>query len=166
MVEIHTKVSYGGNGVCEVADICEKTIDGTVKRFYVLNPVQGDGAIIYVPVDSEKLMRRMYQLMTADEAKSLIRQMPAAETNWIEDDKIRCEYEKAVLSGGDRMALVCMTKSLYEQKQMLAAKGKRLRATDAQALKQGENALFGELAVVLRIERDQVLKCIQDLLAE
>ena len=64
------------------------------------------------------------------------------------------------------MALVSMTKSLYEQKQMLAAKGKRVRTADAQALKQGENKLFGELSVVLRIERDQVLKYIQDMLAE
>lgn len=64
------------------------------------------------------------------------------------------------------MALVRMTKSLYEQKQMLAAKGKRLRAFDAQALKQGENKLFGELSVVLQIEQDQVLQCIQDMLAE
>ena len=64
------------------------------------------------------------------------------------------------------MALVSMTKSLYEQKQVLAAKGKRLRTTDAHALKQGENKLFGELSVVLQIEQDQVLKCIQDILAE
>lgn len=166
MMEIHTKVSYGGNGICEITDICTKTIDGTTKQFYVLTPLHGDSAIIYVPAESEELMSRMYQLMTAEEAKCLIRQMPSAETGWIEDEKMRCAYEKSVLSSGDRMALVSMTKSLYEQKQMLAAKGKRLRTADAQALKQGENKLFGELSVVLRIERDQVLKCIQDMLAE
>lgn len=166
MMEIHTKVSYGGNGIYEISNICSKTIDGTTKQFCVLTPLHGDDAIIYVPVESEELMSRMHQLMTAEEAKCLIRLMPSTETDWIEDEKMRGIYEKSVLSSGDRMALVRMTKSLYEQKQMLAAKGKRLRAFDAQALKQGENKLFGELSVVLQIEQDQVLQCIQDMLAE
>lgn len=166
MFEIHTFVSYGGNGICEITDICEKVIDQETRLFYVLKPIRGDGATIFVPTDSEVLVRRMHKLMNAEEAKYLIRCMPDTEADWIEDDRERNEQQKAILSGGDRMALVRMTKSLYERKQQLTANGKRLRANDAQALRQGEDVLFGELAVALGIERDRVLDCIIETLSE
>lgn len=166
MFEIHTFVSYGGNGICEITDICERVIDQETKLFYVLKPIRGDGATIFVPVDSDVLVRRMHKLMNAEEAKYLIRCMPNTEADWVEDDRERNEQQKTILSGGDRMALVRMTKSLYERKQQLAAHGKRLRANDAQALRQGEEVLFGELAVALGIERDQVLACIMETLSE
>ena len=50
-----------------------------------------------------------------------------------------------------------LTKTLYRRKKELSAKGKRLRSTDEQIMRQAESLLFNELAMVLEIERNDVL---------
>ena len=157
MLETNTFVVYGANGICRVDGIREEAFNGKKQEYFVLKPINSEGATIYVPTDSEVLTGKMKKLLRADEVEILIRNMPNEETIWIDDDRLCNEAYRAILSKGDRTELVRLTKTLYRRKKELSAKGKRLRSTDEQIMRQAESLLFNELAMVLEIERNDVL---------
>ena len=157
MLEPNAFVVYGANGICRVDGIREEAFNGKKQEYFVLKPIDSEGATINVPTDSEVLTGKMKKLLRADEVEILIRNMPNEETIWIDDDRLCNEAYRAILSKGDRTELVRLTKTLYRRKKELSAKGKRLRSTDEQIMRQAESLLFNELAMVLEIERNDVL---------
>ena len=163
-MEINTLVTYGVNGICRIVEICERTIDGADRRFYVLRPLDSETSTIYVPADSEVLCKKMKQLLTPDEVLALIGQMPETDTIWIENDRERNECYHKILAGGDCRELTALAKTLYQRKQYLARFGRKLRSADERTLQLAEKSLFGELAVVWGIERGEVPAFIEERL--
>lgn len=98
----------------------------------------------------------MRQILSPEEIYQLIREIPNQETKWIEDDRQRSDTWKQVLSTGDRKKLVKMIKTLYEKKQEIEAAGRKFHASDENALRQAEQTIHDEFALVLDIQRDQV----------
>lgn len=95
MFNVHDIVMYGNLGVCRIADICPKKFDGKEILYYVLKPLSDEGSTIYYPVDSNRIKLR--RLLSKEEIYDLIKAMPEADMDWIDNDQLRQERFTAVL---------------------------------------------------------------------
>lgn len=108
-------------------------------------------------MNNENLVSKMRQILSGEEIKKLIREMPGEIFFWIEEEAARKERYQQILSDGDRTELVRMIKALYFHQQEQQKNGRRLHITDERFMKEAEKMLYEEFAYVLNIRKDQVL---------
>lgn len=157
-------IMYGSTGVCEIEDIRREKFDETERTYYVIKPLNHEDATIYCPVDSQKAHIR--KLLTAEQIDALIRIMPGAEMEWIENDQLRKEKFDEILKRGDHEELVKLIKVLYFNREEKARTGKKFHIADEKAMKEAESILYGEFAHVLKIRPDQVVPFIMGQLGD
>lgn len=150
-------VMYAAQGVCTITDITRKEFNDQMMEYYVLKPVSSENALIYVPTESESLTGKMRRVLSESEIYEIIRTLPEAQSEWIENEHVRKEQYRQILSQGDRKALIRMIKALYLHKQKLKEQGKKMHVSDERFFKEAEKILYDEFALVLQIETDQVL---------
>lgn len=157
MYQVNDSVSYGIQGVCKVAEIAKKDFGGTVREYYVLQPVYDQKATIFVPTGNEALTSKMRRVLSEEEIYELIRKMPDQEPFVVEDEGKRRTAYKEIIAGGDCEELIRMIKALHLWQQDLQARGKRLHMAEEHFLKDAEKVLHEEFAHVLDMDRDEVL---------
>lgn len=160
MFSIGDTVKYATTGVCKITDITQKKFGTLVMQYYVLEPIRQKNATVYVPVQNQALVDKMKKLLSAEEVEALIADMKNYTVEWIEPDNVRQEQYRAILSGGDRRALIGMIRTLYMHQQELREKHRHLRSVDEQILKTAENMINDEFAAVLQIAPDEVVSYI------
>ncbi len=157
MLNIGDKVLYGAAGACTVTDICRKKFgDAGEREYYVLVPIHDNRTTLYLPVDNEKLMGKVKQLLSVEEIEDLIRSMPDEKPIWIADEKLRQETYKSMLRSGNRRDLVSITKALYNHRQKMASMGRKLHIADEKLLHEAEKLLCDEFAAVLDLQPSEV----------
>lgn len=156
MFEIGDYVICGNKGVCRVEDITTLDITGVDKKrkYYILKPKYVSASTVYVPVDSaEDSMRRILQ---PEEARNLISQIPHIPLLTFTDDKLSEQAYKACMKSNSCEELVKVIKTIYIRKQKRMQAGRKVTAVDAKYSHLAEESLYGELAVSLGINRDEV----------
>lgn len=143
-------VSYTATGVCRISALTERSIDGRTTRYYQLEPLLSRGATVLVPTDSAPLLRRLRPLLSAREVLALLEQLPTAPDLWTDNESERKLLYREIFSGNDAAAMARLAYSLYRRRQMLAARGRRLRQTDETAWKDAERLLCEEFSYVLK----------------
>jgi CarD family transcriptional regulator len=96
--KVNDYVMYGSTGVCKIIDISKEkhiSINSEETDYYVLHPVFNDNIVIKIAVNNPNAPIRA--ILTKDEVLSLIKTMPEQETIWIDDNRERSEYFKAIL---------------------------------------------------------------------
>lgn len=156
MFEKGQYVNYGKHGVCVVEDITHIDIPGvdSNKLYYVLSKVYTKGNKIYAAVDNHKVVMR--EILSKHEAENLIREIPQIEQLAVANDKSRNDKYKDAMVTCDCREWVKVLKSLYHRKQECIAKGRKVTVTDERFFKEAEEHLYGELALSLGIEKEQV----------
>ena len=76
MFQVNDTVSYGTHGVCQITEIGEKNLTGKSMEYYILKPVYNENSTLYVPVHSENLTGKMRRILSVQEIREMIRQMP------------------------------------------------------------------------------------------
>lgn len=166
MFEIGDYIIYGNHGVCKVIDIGGLDIAGfdKNKKCYTLQPVFSKASTLYTPVDNDKVLIR--KVISNDEAKELINHIPKVPLLWIENDKQREETYKDTLRKHDCMEWVKIIKTLYVRKQERLTEGKKLTFTDEKYLSIAKEYLYGELAIALDRDKDEIEELIVDRLGQ
>lgn len=157
MLNVGEAVIYGAQGVCSITGTIQKMVGDQTYEYYVLRPVFNDNSTIFVPVNNKKLLSKMRRVLSSDEIYGIIKAMPDEDTDWIEDDSVRAEKYREIISGGDRQKLVRLIKTMYTHEKELKEKGKKLRVSDGVLFRDAEKLLYEEFAYVLKIDRDQVI---------
>lgn len=150
------KVLYGTQGVCSVEDVTEKKWEGKTVEYYVLKPVYGENSTFFVPADNEQLTAKMRGIISEDEVHKLIGIMDEGDTIWIDGDNRRTEEYKKIISGGDRLELIKLLKTLYTHREMQSAKGKKLHQCDEKIFRTAQKMIHEEFAIVLQIQPEDV----------
>ncbi len=148
-------IVYGSTGVCRVKEITKQEFKkGEAKLFYALDPLYQDG-VIYTPVDTKVFMR---PVITEEEADALIDKIPTMETAAYHNSVLREleDHYAAYLKSHECGDLIELAMSIYAKKQDLASQHRKFGAVDERFMKRAEDLLYGELAVALKIGRDQV----------
>lgn len=156
MFKVDDYIVYGGNGVCRVLDIGTPAINEIDKKrqYYTLQPIYQNESTVYTPVDNEKVVIR--KTISKEEANELINNIPSIEILWLEDDKMREEKYKEVMSKYDCKEWIKIIKTSYLRSEKRLAEGKKITALDEKYLKNAEEYLYGELAISLGISKEQV----------
>ena len=156
MIKVNSTIIYGAE-VCKVTNIKSMTISNVTRKYYVLSPIYDDKNIIYAPTDNPKVLEKIKETLSAEEILALIRNMPENEPLWVEDDKERAILYRETFEKGDRTDIIRMIKTLFEKREELNTKGRRLRSTDEIAFQRAEKMIYDEFALVLDIKREDVV---------
>lgn len=148
-------VMYGNTGVCRVEEIgYPDAASDQETLYYKLSPVY-DTAVIYTPVDTRAFMR---PVMSRQAAEQLIDRIPDIPDNLCDNHDIRMlgEQYRACLNTHRNEDLVRLIKSVYQKNRRSVKAGRHMGQTDQQYMKRAEKMLYGELAVVLGMEYDEI----------
>lgn len=149
MYRLGERIHYGGSGVCTIEEITTMRFGRTRERYYVLRPLHQNASVIYVPVENPTLVGKMRPVLTEEEVRELIRQMPEVETVWEEDPQQRKLLFDQLLRSNNCVDLVKIIKTLYRQKKRRSAMGKTLHVSDENYLREAQRLLYDEFAGVL-----------------
>lgn len=153
MFKIKDIVVYGPQGVCEIAGIEKKKIDGENRSYFVLKPMADKGAICYVPTWNEKALAKMRSVMTKPEVDALIDSMPDQKPTWIPNEAARRETYKSILASGDHAAILSMIQAIYLHRKERESAGKRLYTSDERFMKDAEQLLYNEWQYILNVDK-------------
>ena len=155
MFEIGEFIVHGNAGVCKVEKIgpLESSFDKE-KIYYTLSPCYTSGSKVFTPVDTTKIIMR--PVIEKDEAKQLIDNIDKIDNLWIQEEKQREADYKESFKKCDCTELVRIIKTIYLHKQERIEQGKKITAVDDRYFKLAEDRLYGELAVSLEMEKDEV----------
>lgn len=153
MFQVDDVIIYGTQGVCRITGMEEKTVSGTKKTYFVLEPVNEHSAVIFAPTDNAHVLKKMRRLLSKEEILRLIDSMPEETAVWISNENERKEHYKKALASGDHLELIKMIKAIYAHKQAREAEGKRLHMSDERFFKDAEQILYNEFQYVLKLSR-------------
>ena len=160
MAEAYRKgdyVSYSCSGVCLIDDIRQESAGkGETKTFFILKPVADPGSTIFVPTSSPVLLAKMQRLPNKDEADGMILATKKDQMAWIDDRKVRAAAFQTIIKACDLKELLGLVACIYQKRVDLAAKGKKLAASDESTLRRAEALIENELSFVLQLKGDQV----------
>lgn len=167
MFAVGDNVLYGTDGVCTIADHGMRDFFGDAREYYILKPNADPSGIVYVPADNPALVERMRRLMTKEEIDGILAECAAADDengdspdcespDWIADDGERKHAYDGILQSGDRQRIFRMIRALYQHREIIAKRGKKLHIADERLLRDAENRMNAELAHVLSIAPEEV----------
>lgn len=164
--DIGEYVSYGINGMCNIEDIRPMQLSQSVEKmmYYILRPESNPKSTIFVPVNNQKLVSRMRELMTKDEINAMLVRMKDRTLEWEKDVRFRTESFHEILNNGVNQDLILMIRCLHRKRQELVQLGKKLPARDSNTLKTAERLVEEEFAHVLHIKCEEVSDYIRDVL--
>ena len=157
MFNIGDLIIYSGEGVCRVEEIGNPVIGGkTAERlYYTLAPLYRSGRVL-APVEGKVFMR---PVISREDAMALIESIPVTEADACEERNLRMltEHYQSRLQLYDPMELVRVIKSVHKKRELALSRGKKLGQIDERFMHRAEEMLYGELAVALDIEKNQVV---------
>jgi len=154
-------VVYGGEGVCRVERIAPSGMayDGGDKLYYHLAPLYHSG-IVLTPVDTAVLMR---PVISRDAALALIAGLPGLPLCKPEEPGLRAakEHYHRLVQRCECGELAALIHTVCRKRAWAVRHGKKVSQMDERYLKRAEDQLYGELAAVLEVPRDQVVPYIR-----
>ena len=164
--DIGEYVSYGINGMCNIEDIRPMQLSQSVEKmmYYILRPESNPKSTIFVPVNNQKLVSKMRELMTKDEINAMLVRMKDRTLEWEKDVRFRTESFHEILNNGVNQDLILMIRCLHRKRQELVQLGKKLPARDSNTLKTAERLVEEEFAHVLHIKCEEVSDYIRAVL--
>lgn len=156
MFKIGEYIVYGMNGVCRVEEIGPMNLSGidSDREYYTLLPLYTKGSRVFTPVDNQKVVMR--HVISKTEVCNLIDEMKDVEQIEVTDDKKRELAYKEALKTCSCRELVRIINTVMKRKEERLSHGKKMSACDERYLKQAQDSLYGEFAVSLKIEKNEV----------
>ncbi len=166
MFKIGDYVAHYKQGICEVTNIGRLDISCSDKKkeYYTLKPLYDQAGILYTPVSNEK--NQIREVVTCEEAKKLIEEMPTIDTIWVADEKRREAFYKEALMKNECREWIAIIKTSYLRKMKRLASGKKSINVDEKYLSIAERFLYGELAVALDMKKEDVRNYIVEHIQE
>lgn len=154
-------VVYGGEGVCRVESVGTPDTSGydKTKEYYTLAPLYRSGQVM-TPVDTRVLMR---PVMTAAEAAGFLAALPQLPPEAPEGPGQRAakDHYHAVVTSYDCGRMAAMIKYACRRRRWAQQHNRKISQLDERYLRRAEDQLYGELAVALGIDRQEVCQYIQ-----
>lgn len=162
MFKVNDVIVYGSQGVCEIIGIDSKKIDGEIKKYFVLKPINNNSATFYVPTWNKKAWCKVRKVMAKKEIDALIDSMPDIKSIWIANENERKEGYRRILASGDQTAIISMVQALFAHKKAREAEGKRLHISDEHFMKDAEQILYNEWQYVLNVDTPGLMAYISE----
>lgn len=161
MYSIGEVVFYGAQGICRIDCIETKEIGKLATDYYVLKPIFNTNTAVFVPIDNEALVAKMQRILSKVQAETLISAMNDVDVVTPENESLRRDMYKNILSNGDRAELLSLIKTIRIEREVRRECGKKLNINDEQVLRKAEMLIGNELAYVLKITPDEAQSLIE-----
>ncbi|OCA89290.1 CarD family transcriptional regulator [Bacillus sp. FJAT-27225] len=148
MYDIGDLIIYSAHGICKIEDICDKTISGKTKKYYVMHPLENNHKLtISTPVDNEKVI--MKKLVPKEDAKLLIDSFKGEGKKWIDNPNMRSQKYNELVATGNRLEIAKIINTLMRMQMKVESEGKKFYEQDRKLLGSLQSILFKELAISL-----------------
>lgn len=158
MFEIGDYVAHYKQGICEVVSIGKLDIScsDSDKEYYTLKPIYDAGGTVYTPVDNTR--HQIRRILTKEEASELLDHIQEIEVLNVKSEKLREATYKESLLKNECKDWIALLKTSYTRKMKRLASGKKSINVDERYMNSAESFLYGELAVVLGMKREEIKK--------
>ena len=166
MFQKNDYVFYESEGICRVFDILRSPLDGMPKdkEYYLLRPIYSKNAILYVPVESDKIYMR--PILGRKEAEKLVNEIPTVEEIQESDaKKLRAAYVELFQSHLPEN-WVRIIKTVRIRFQSALSKGQRISDTERNVAESAKRFLHSELALALGLEESEVEEYIRSRIGD
>jgi CarD family transcriptional regulator len=164
MFDIGDVIIYSEHGLCQIDDICEKTIAGVTRTYYILHPLAQENLQISTPIDNKKVV--MLKTMERDEAEELLYSFKQPGIVWIEDHKKRYHQYQELIQTGDRKVIANIAITLMQKNLELKENNKRLYDQDRKLLLTIQNILFNEMALSMNTTFEAIDEQVNEFIRE
>ncbi|EKN66609.1 CarD family transcriptional regulator [Neobacillus bataviensis LMG 21833] len=155
MFTIGDLVIYSAHGICKIDDICEKTISGITRTYYVLHPMDNNHQLtISTPVNNDKVV--MLELIQQEETNEILESFKNPGIKWVDNPNIRFKLFSDIINTGDRKDIAMVVNTLMQKKVEAELHGKKLYEQDRKLLNNTQNILFKELAISLETTFEEI----------
>lgn len=163
MIAVHQYVNYGTQGICKIEELrsIKFNSDSHARDYYILKPVYQENAQIYVPAENQALLDKMRPILSPEEIDQIILSIQNQDMLWISDRTKRLTRFREILSGSDKRELLLLASCLYRKSK---ESGNELCSSDAEILKQAENAIELEFSFSLKMSTKNIGAYIRDKL--
>ncbi|MCR5113057.1 MAG: CarD family transcriptional regulator [Acholeplasmatales bacterium] len=164
MFSVGDVVIYTTYGICKISALNKIKMGKFENTYYVLKPLNEDTTEISLPVNNPMTAMRLQPLLSEDEIKDLINQIPFLEPYWIEKDNDRKTEFSEIVKSGDRKETLRLLKSIRVHIVDIKNKGRKLHATDETVMKDAEKLLLDEFSYVLKMDKPSLQIILNDQL--
>ncbi|MGI6706300.1 MAG: CarD family transcriptional regulator [Clostridia bacterium] len=112
MFNVGDRIIYASQGICQIDEICEKTVLGVTRDYYVLHPLDNPSLKISIPVDNDI----MNKLVDKKEAEEIIESFKGPGVRWIEKSSQRIQVYDGIIKKGDRREISQVANTLMREK--------------------------------------------------
>lgn len=165
MFNIGDLIIYSAHGICKIDDICEKTVSGMTRMYYVLHPMENNHQLtISTPVHNDKVV--MLELIRKEEAKDILGSFKNPGIKWNEKPNIRLKYYSDIVNTGDRKEIAKVVNTLMRKKMEAERCERKFYEQDRKLLNTTQNILFKELAISLNTSFEEINEMATKLIKE
>lgn len=148
MYNIGDLIIYSAHGICEIDDICEKTVLGKTRKYYVLHPLENNQQLtIHAPVNNDKVV--MQELINKEEAIEILDSFKDPGLKWNDNANKRFNEFTKIVKTGNRKEIAKVVNTLMRKRIELERIDKQLYQKDETLLNDVQNTLFKELSISL-----------------
>lgn len=162
MYSVGDYVVKAAEGVCRIEAIQPLDMPNIPKDTLYLNlvPVENPSVKLYLPQDHAQ--EKLRDVITEEEAVSLISRMPDIKPADIPEAKQRDKVYKEALLSSNPEQLVAVIKAIYARNTKRQSEGKKNGAVDEHFFKAAEDRLYAELAFAMKKDKDEMREYIMD----
>lgn len=146
--------------VCRIIEYKEKYFKD--KDYYSLNPIYDNSLKIDVPIDSTLLR----DVMSKEKAEDIINSIPSIDIIDVNDKMMENEYKRLITEGGYE-GLVSVIKTTYLRNNDRLNSKRKISEKDENYFNTAEKILYGELAVALDMNiediKDYIIKRVNEI---
>ncbi len=162
MFNIGDLIIYSGHGICLIDEICDKSILGVTRKYYVLHPVQDTKLTISTPVDNDTVV--MHAIINKHEAEEILESFKRPGIEWIEKSSQRPQIYYEIVNEGNRKEISKIVNTLMRKKHEIELSGKKFHEYDRKLLNSVSNILFAELAISLDTTFEEIFERVTNLI--
>lgn len=155
MFQVGEQVLYGVHGVCTVATYESRRIDRKNVTYLVLESADQCGSKYFVPVQNPVAMGKLKPILSGEELTTLLLSDAVRTDVWIQDENVRKQAYRDLLSRGDRKSILQMVYSIYRHKDRMASMGRKSHLCDDNFLRDAEKLIISEISVTLGMNPEQ-----------
>jgi len=164
MFDIGDVIVYSEHGLCQIDEICDKTIAGVSRKYYVLHPLAESTLTISTPVDNDKVV--MLKPMNREEAEEILNSFHQPGIDWIEDAKHRSMKYNSLVKTGNRVEIAKIANTLMRKNLELQMTNKRIYDQDRKLLHTIRTILYKEIALSLNSSFEEIENRVQNMIKQ
>lgn len=157
-------VIYGYHGVCTVKEPKKIQMDGKFCLYLVLEPTNVTGSTFMIPVEQSREMEKISPILSREEIDKLLISQAVRCGKWEIQENLRRKIHAERMADPDREKLIRELYTVYRQRDLMSAQGRRLHRSDEDFLRDAERKIAGEIGAAMGLSLENSITYLREKL--